>query len=639
MKQNQKHNTTATVGSAAPSRAPSSAKRATSLGPSSPEKTTNPAPSLAGQTISSAAPQLNQAAPTHTPVSKEVEPLKRQIVQLERELRISRSFLDKVTISFEAKDALAKTLAEANAKQRAYVDILLKSCPSIIFLVDSKGQIILTTNALVQATGVPNADYLRKQGVRELFEGYLSPANHALFSEAIATARQKQTSVDMELPISFAKSQDRRIYSVEISVVDDPAIAEENNRAGLLFVLIDLTEIIAEKRRAEDASAAKSDFLATMSHEIRTPMNAIIGMSEMLSYTKLDTTQSKYLNDITQSSKSLLAIINDILDFSKIEAGKLELVEVDLDLGKLLNNLSAIFQVMSSAKGLSLRFTIDEEVPLRLHGDEVRLRQVLTNLLSNAVKYTSAGEIVLAVNPADATENNAIRQVQWLRFSVSDTGAGIRQADLKRLFQPFEQLDVRKNRTVVGTGLGLTITKRLCELMGGTLEVKSVYQRGSTFSAVLPFCASCSDIISSASQELPSFSAPAARVLVVDDIDINLDVAEALLSALEIVPDRALSGDEALALTMVQDYDLIFMDHMMPRLDGVDTTRLLRQNTNPNAHTPVIALTANAVSGMKEMFLAHGFNGFLPKPIDMESLRRILYDWLPATVIVEDKCL
>jgi CheY-like chemotaxis protein len=359
-----------------------------------------------------------------------------------------------------------------------------------------------------------------------------------------------------------------------------------------------------------------------------------------------------------------MGIINDILDFSKIEANKLEIINANFDLTALIDNLHSLFCSTLLSKDVTLTCTIADEVPSLLYGDEARLRQILSNLLSNAVKYTHEGAVVLSVEvgadpsveggavPAHvaidsqnaahvctavpgtdaAAEIGALSHI-WLAFSVKDTGIGIKRGDLARLFSPFEQLDLRKNRNVVGTGLGLAIAQQLSELMGGCLSARSVYHLGSIFTLVLPLGVDVVEEPEPDEVELPEFCAPGARVLVVDDLEINLSVAEAVLETVRIVPDRALSGEEALRLCHEKHYDVIFMDHMMPEMDGMDTTRLIRSSNSSNSTTPVVALTANVVSGMRETFLQNGFDDFLAKPIDMGELRRILFRWLPIEVM------
>ena len=586
---------------------------------------------------------MQSAAPRDIAFSDgELKELRQKVSKLERELRMNASFLERVTKSFEAKDVLAKNLAESNAKQRTYVDMLLKSCPNIIFVTNALGEIILTTDSLVKAIKLPNADYLRRKNARELFRDYLDDVNYDLFSNALIGVSAGKDTVNIELQISFSSELPQRIYTMEISAIDDPNFSNVQELTAMLFVLVDLTDMIREKQHAEAASAVKSDFLATMSHEIRTPMNAIIGMTEILSRTELEDIQRKYLNDIKTSSQSLLSIINDILDFSKIEAGKLELVESNFDLWSQLENLNTIFRIACVAKDLSLDFEVDDAVPKQVYGDEVRLRQIITNLISNAVKYTPEGKVSVHVSCAkppkalQAVEKDGLPQDQdstgtpvWLRLDVADTGIGIRETDLERMFKPFEQLDIRKNHEVVGTGLGLAITSDLCKLLGGTLEVTSVYKQGSTFSVILPVYVprEVTDIVGAG--DIPDFVAPKAQVLVVDDLDINLAVAEAMLAAFGIESSNALSGAEALEMAQNNSYDLIFMDHMMPGMDGIETTKRLRALANSNATVPIIALTANAVSGMREMFFENQMNDFLPKPIDIQELQRVLYLWLP----------
>ena len=383
--------------------------------------------------------------------------------------------------------------------------------------------------------------------------------------------------------------------------------------------------LVGAAQMAKTANATKSDFLASMSHEIRTPMNAIIGMSEILARTPLTPEQSKYLSDIKSSSHALLTIINDILDFSKIEAGRMDLVAVNYNLHSLLDNLCSIFTNLMQSKGLDFVYTQDANLPANLYGDENRLRQILTNLLSNALKYTRRGKV----------EFRACREGQTIHFAIADTGIGIREKDLDKLFIPFEQLDVRKNRNVVGTGLGLAISHKLCSRMGGVMRVESAYGHGSTFHVGIPYVEASEETLET-HEEVKEFSAPNAAVLVVDDLEINLAVAEAMLEGMfDITADSAMSGHDALTMAHKKKYDIIFMDQMMPGMDGMETTKMLRSSQCLNSKTTIVALTANAIVGMESVFMANGFDGFLPKPLDFASMNLCLRKWLPPAMIQE----
>jgi signal transduction histidine kinase len=554
----------------------------------------------------------------------EVKQLKMQISKLSRELRVSTGLHEKVAKMLEAKDTLGTVLSAANAKQRAYTDMLIESCPSIIVLLDDFGRIVFGTRALLTATGLPNFDYIKNRSFEDVFLSYFKPESMAALKDDIETVSEYGETITFNDWVDFSGDGDSRYYAIELRSVGSVGSAA-GITAGVLAVMVDLTDFVREKQRAEAANNAKSEFLANMSHEIRTPMNAIIGMSEMLARSELKIPQRKYLDDIRKSSQALLVIINDILDFSKIEAGKLELVRANYNLHALLDNLQSMFALLCKNKNLGFFYSVGEDVPSTVNGDESRLRQILTNLLSNAVKYTKEGQVELSVRVSGENE---------LRFDVRDTGLGIREEDMGKLFKPFEQLDLRKNRNVVGTGLGLAISYNLCELMGGTLSLASVYGEGSVFSAEIP-CVSADETFEDEPDDVSEFFAPGARILIVDDIEVNLAVAEALLSTFEIEPTLALSGEAAIGFAEANSYDLIFMDHMMPGLDGIETTLRIRALGGRNETVPIVALTANAISGVEEMFLKNRMDGFLPKPLDLALLNLCLRKWLPPELIKE----
>jgi len=400
-------------------------------------------------------------------------------------------------------------------------------------------------------------------------------------------------------------------------------------REGLkLETLVDIRtrELSDAVEVAQEASRAKSDFLSSMSHEIRTPMNAIIGMAELLSHEQLNERQRGYVSDIDISSKSLLGIINDILDFSKIESGKLELNAVDYELMALVNNIDSMFSYVAQTKGLEFIVEVADGLPDYLYGDDVKIRQVLTNICGNAIKFTSQGHIKLSVASGGG----------MLIFKIEDTGMGIRKEDLPKLFNAFEQLDKVKNRSVVGTGLGLSITRAFMETMGGEVGVESEYGRGTVFTVSVPLIEGNPDNIRRgepvAGEQI--ISAPDAKILVTDDNGFNLKVAGGLLSIMDIEAETADSGFKAIELVKASDYDIVFMDHMMPEMDGVETVHRIRALGGKYLKLPIVALTANAVTGAREMFLENGFNDFISKPIDAAELQTVVQRFLPAEKII-----
>ncbi|MDR1776927.1 MAG: transporter substrate-binding domain-containing protein [Desulfovibrio sp.] len=393
-----------------------------------------------------------------------------------------------------------------------------------------------------------------------------------------------------------------------------------------------------QTRLAEEASRAKDTFLTRMSHEIRTPMNAIIGMSELAQREYGTSRALEYIVNIKTAGANLLSIINDILDFSKIESGNMQIISVPYETASLLNDVLTIIRVRLVDKPVEMLTSIDPAIPAHMTGDSARIRQILVNLLSNAEKYTEQGFIKFSVSGKREGEDS-IR----LTFSVEDSGIGIKKENMARLFESFARFDERRNRDIEGSGLGLSITRSLCQAMGGELLVTSEYEKGSLFTAVLPQTVTDWSPMGELSQKMQmrqkaqqiSFIAPEADVLLVDDLPSNLLVAEGLLSPYRMRLCTCLNGREAVEIVREHAFDLVLMDHMMPNMDGVEATKIIRDLGEADGEKrfremPVVALTANAVSGMREMFLANGFNDFLAKPIEISKLDSVLKKWIPA---------
>ena len=528
---------------------------------------------------------------------------------------------------------------------------------------------------------------------------------------------------------------------------------EENGKTeGYGMLLSDIHEqhllmeaLKQEKEKAEEANAAKSAFMSTMSHEIRTPMNAIVGMTDILLRSKLPDREKEYLTNIRSSGEALLSIINDILDFSKIESGKLEIIEDDYEPMSMLNDLSMIFLNRIAEKPVELLFDIDQRMPVKLHGDSLRIRQVIINIVNNAIKFTDNGYVKLTMEILQMNEEDIM-----LQFRVKDTGQGIKEEDISHLFGSFEQVDKEKNKYKEGTGLGLAISKQLVELMHGEISVQSVYGQGSEFVFTMPqkivrqvqaaeiknaaaeitvggamrspwgqemlchliqeyglvyqdcsfecvrehkidffftdqinlvsdellakmkekgttlcvvqnpmmdgtwdkeavqinkplytlnFCQVInkeSITFETATERLLNFTAPDAHILIVDDNEMNLKVAKGLLEPLKMQIDTAGDGKQALEKIQKETYDMVFMDHMMPVMDGIEAVQRLRQMEGEYYRKlPVIALTANAVSGAREEFLAAGMNDFVAKPIRIKEICSKITKWLPKDYLKE----
>lgn len=456
-------------------------------------------------------------------------------------------------------------------------------------------------------------------------------------------------SGDAELSRVFSQgggeiSAGESTYSVRVE-----EIKEFDKVQARMLWMIDMTQYYAytdELKRmselAERANSYKSAFLTNMSHEIRTPMNAILGMNEMILRESEQDSVQEYAHNIDSAGRTLLSIINDILDISKIESGKLEIISARYEISAVLNDVINMTYQQAHNKGLWYKVEVDPDIPYLLIGDEARIRQVLLNVVNNAVKYTQKGGLTLKASYQNTDDAHAIKLV----FTVTDTGAGIREEDLPRLFKNFERLDLAANHAIEGTGLGLSITKQLVEKMGGYVLVESIFGEGSIFTIVLDarvesfqpigeFTQAMHSMQTSVKREahVETFTAPKAKMLVIDDNEMNHMVIKGLLRLTQLHIDTALNGVEGIKLVEKKRYDLLMIDHMMPQMDGMETLKILKERKLIEG-IPVIALTANALTGARDTYMKAGFTDYIPKPIDPDKLERTIAAYLPAELVI-----
>ncbi|MBR4760484.1 MAG: response regulator [Lachnospiraceae bacterium] len=518
------------------------------------------------------------------------------------------------------------------------------------------GSAIVILIAIVRYSLFETRELAREYIIDELADGAIALDkngevvyyNHAallIFPEI----KEKEKEIVAELKNSLETKEPLRIDD-KIYEVKEKYLQKAEVEMGKIYSIVDSTEFYQhmsqleeQKELADLANQAKSEFLAKMSHEIRTPINAVLGMDEMILRETNDPQVRNYATDIRTAGRTPLTIINDILDFSKIETGKIEIDPEEYDVSSMIYDLSNMTIVRAKAKHLAFHLSVQPEVPSKLFGDDVRIRQVLTNILSNAVKYTKEGSIdfrvLLGQGPDD--DDNVV-----LTFEVEDTGIGIKPEDINKLFIEFERIDTIKNTSVQGTGLGMAITSRMLTMMDTNLQIKSEYGKGSVFSFDLTqkvmddspigdFDERIRQHLKLGTQYVSSFKAPDARVLVVDDNGINLKVFASLLKETKIRITEAMSGPDAVDLARTLHFDLIFMDHMMPGMDGITAMKEIRKiKDGPNADTPILVLTANAVVGSKEMYLKEGFDNFISKPIVSAELEDMIRKYLPQDKMI-----
>jgi len=565
----------------------------------------------------------------------DIEGLKEECRKLQADLRHVRRELtqrDRSLIAlennFNIKMNMFRNLAAENEKHQVFLTHLMKNSLDYLIMVDSQLDIVYCSDSFFNKIGVKHFEIVGGN-ILEVYNKFADDELFCQLSTMLTIAFENDETTRHDIFTNIGNNGEKRVYRVTNTPMNDKSVN------GVIINWQDITDITNAKNEAERANRAKSDFLATMSHEIRTPMNAIIGIAQIQLHKKdLSNELSNALLRIYNSGNILLQIINDILDMSKIETGKLGLAISEYDVRSLINDTVQLNIVRIGSKPIEFILDVDANLPTRMLGDELRIKQILNNLLSNAIKYSEKGYVRLSVSHVERDGDI------FLTLAVEDTGRGISVENQKRLFDEYLRFD--NNNTVEGTGLGLNITKKLVETMGGSIEFESEYGKGSVFNATIRQKPVKCDIIGAdCSEQLRNFTfsseqqskihilrdpMPYGKVLVVDDVETNLYVASGLLSLYGLKIETVLSGYAA--IKKVEDgetYDVIFMDHMMPLMDGIETTQKLRARGYDGT---IIALTADALAGNDKLFIRQGFNGFIAKPIDARYLNAVLNEFI-----------
>ncbi|MDR2529850.1 MAG: response regulator [Synergistaceae bacterium] len=564
-----------------------------------------------------------------------------------RDLYHLKTYVDRVKSLGKSMKAVKKLQAAERLKMEKYMKLQLEHSRNVILFLDAYNRIVYCTNILLQILRVKDFEEINGRAATDICAYFGDEHLTERMTEALQTLRETRRVLvaDEQIYVLHRNGKRERRF---LNLMFTPLLDENEEYGGAIVLCHDITDMQA-RILAEDANAAKDQFIANVSHELRTPLNAVLGLAELELRKDLPGETVGNLEKIYAAGQTLHSLINDVLDVSKIGSGQFTLIEEEYGFTEMISEALSINVVRLMSKPVTFSVNVDESIPSRLRGDEMRVKQILNNLLTNAFKFTEAGEVRLSVS-CEIHGNDA-----WFTYAVSDTGIGIREEHVKKLFKNYSQLDSLTSRKIEGTGLGLSICRSLTEMMSGSIGVESDFGKGSCFTVrLLQKVVDKTPIGAEAVHDLkrfrlmknlrgemsvPRVTMPNGRVLVVDDVVTNQDVAKGLLTRYELTVHCVSSGRQAVELVREAEkkYDLIFMDHMMPEMDGLEAVKIIRSEigTGYAKKVPIVMLTANVVTGRREMFLHQGADDFLAKPINVFQLETILKTWMPKGKQVE----